>query len=177
MKGAGYKGVAVPVDGRRAWRSSGPPPSERQGVGSRSRPMARRNVCVSHTSCDCVHVERVLDEADERGALKRASSIARDLQFGALILRKLGPLFEGRAPRIQEMADDLEDVVAYLQGETRYTVTLYHGTVYAEDEQEAIMRARRDETRRNDHEVEIDHRPLVEETDRSGPETADGDEP
>lgn len=129
--------------------------------------MAREEGCARHQSCDCVQVEQVLETVETDEALSEARMIACDLRIGGHVIDELGHLFEGYAPVLHGLADDLQDIVAHLDGQRRYRVDIRCGTVFAETEQEAIEKAELADCRTTEHEAEVEHRPLIETTETS----------
>lgn len=129
--------------------------------------MPRTEECARHSSCDCVHVEQVLEEAEEDEVLPAVKHIEGDLRTGGHVIEQLGPLFEGYAHTLHRLADDLEELRAHLSGQRRFRVRVVCGTVFAEDAEEAIRKAETADCRTTDYETQVEHRPLVEPTGAS----------
>lgn len=125
--------------------------------------MARREECARHQSCDCVKIEKVLDAAEEDEVLPEAWKIASDLRIGGFEIVEMGPLFRDYAPILHRLADDLEEIVAHLRGQRRYRVDLHYGTIFAEDEDEAVRKAWVADARLAEAEEDVEHRPMVRE--------------
>lgn len=105
----------------------------------------------------------MLDAAEENEALDEARTIAYDLRGGGHLIKELGPLFRAYAPTLHRLADDLEELVAHLRGQRRYSVEQHHGVVFAEDEKDAIRKAWIADHRSTEYEAEAEPRPMVEE--------------